>query len=48
METGSHRKCERNEERLQGMVAHDLSLSTGEAEASAYLGMFAQTELSHR
>ena len=38
LETGRHRRSERNE-RLQGMVAHDLSLSSGEAEASAYLWM---------
>ena len=38
LETGRHRRSERNE-RLQGMVAHDLSLSSGEAEARAYLWM---------
>ena len=38
LETGRHRRSERNE-RLQGMVAHDLILSSGEAEARAYLWM---------
>ena len=47
LETGLHRRSERNE-RLQGMVAHDLSLSSGEAEARAYLWMWALTELSYR
>ena len=36
LETGRH-SSERNGEKLQGMVAHDLRLSSGEAEASACL-----------
>jgi len=39
LETGRHRRSERNGEKFQGMVAHDFSLSSGEAEASAYLWM---------
>ena len=48
LETERHRRRERNGEKMQGMVAHDLSLSSGEAEARAYLWMCAQTELSYR
>ena len=32
LETGRHIRSERNGEKMQGMVAHDLSLSSGEAE----------------
>ena len=39
LETERHRRRERNGEKMQGMVAHDLSLSSGEAEARAYLWM---------
>jgi hypothetical protein len=39
LETGRHRRSKRSGEKLQGMVAHDFSLSSGEAEASAYFWM---------